>query len=158
MNIQLQFEGASAHEIRREMREFLGLDREGAAPSQPTAEPEPKVTRGKSKASSAAATSQATPSSAAAESAEGNATAENAGPSSGASSTTTATSATTSPSETPSREDIAKKAVLYGQPGKGGPVALKQLLSEHGAPNSKWSEVPDEQLPGLNARLDELLA
>lgn len=59
---------------------------------------------------------------------------------------------------TPSREEIAKKAMAYGAPTKGGPNALKELFTQHGSANGKWSEVPNDQLPAINIRLDELLA
>jgi hypothetical protein len=41
---------------------------------------------------------------------------------------------------------------------KGGAQALKELFIEMGSPAGKWSAIPDENLPALNARLDELLA
>lgn len=55
------------------------------------------------------------------------------------------------------REDVQKRCVEYGKPANGGPQGLRELLSEAGAANGKWSEITDEMLPALSARLDELL-
>ncbi|MFL6728083.1 MAG: hypothetical protein ACJ8FS_16450 [Sphingomicrobium sp.] len=57
---------------------------------------------------------------------------------------------------TPTRDEIATKCTLFSS--KGGTQALKELFIEAGSPEGKWSKVPDENLPALNARLDELLA
>lgn len=61
-------------------------------------------------------------------------------------------------SGTVTRESVAAKCTQYGSPQKGGPAALKQLFTEFGSANGKWSEITDDQLPALNVRLDELLA
>lgn len=139
--ISINFSGTVA-EVLAEMEALVaahGVSPIDAAPAEPPAKP---ATRGKKTDKT---------------SAEGNAvgTAESA---STTSATSTAVTAETSPSETPSRDDIAKKAVTYGQPGKGGPAALKELFVQHGSANGKWSEVPDDRLAEINVRLDELLA
>lgn len=56
------------------------------------------------------------------------------------------------------RESVATKCTQYGSPQKGGPAALKQLFVEFGSANGKWSEITDDKLVALNARLDDLLA
>ena len=143
MSIDIHITAATPQEAREAMRGLLGMDRETAAP-EPAAEPSSKAPRGKKADKPAVEPS-----------AEGN-DAAGAAPTTG--SDVGASQPATAQSEPPSREEIAKKAVLYGQPGKGGPAALKELLTQHGAPNAKWNEVPDENLPALNAQLDELLA
>lgn len=54
------------------------------------------------------------------------------------------------------RDSVAAKCTQYSQ--KGGVAALKELLVSAGAANGKWSEIADDKLEALNARLDDLLA
>jgi hypothetical protein len=98
-------------------------------------------------------------------SAEGNAAASGTAASSGTADTQGTSSATSgagqtattaaSPSEI-TRATVEPKCMAYSQ--KGGAQALKELFIEMGSPAGKWSAIPDENLPALNARLDELLA
>jgi hypothetical protein len=148
MNVQLQ---GTAAQIRAEMREFLGLDREdGKGETQPATETKPAGRgRGKASTTSSADAGASTEQSSAAGSAEGNSSVPAGG-------TATTTAAAGSDASAPSRDDIAKLCTSYGQ--KAGTPALQQLFREHGAENGKWSEVGDDKLPALKVRLDELLA
>jgi hypothetical protein len=148
--IRIEFTG-SAGEVREEMRALLGMAREPDAPEQADAnlsEAKKPATRKSTKAS-----------------AEGNAAASGTAASSGTADTQGTSSATSgagqtattaaSPSEI-TRATVEPKCMAYSQ--KGGAQALKELFIEMGSPAGKWSAIPDENLPALNARLDELLA
>jgi hypothetical protein len=143
--IRIEFTG-SAGEVREEMRALLGMAREPDAPEQADAnlsEAKKPATRKSTKAS-----------------AEGNA--ETKGDATSAQTTTSskqgsAGSASSPPSDGEiTRATVEPKCMAFSQ--KGGAQALKELFIEMGSPAGKWSAIPDENLPALNARLDELLA
>lgn len=152
--IRISIEADTAHAAREQMRELLGMDRETATADEPVSEPAPKATRTRR-----------------AKADEGNAGTEpaasadtsTASDSSPASSTETENPSSAGDTKTAdgggnaiTRATVEPKCMAFGQ--KGGMQALKELFIEMGAPSGKWSGVPDDKLPALNARLDELLA
>jgi hypothetical protein len=121
--------------------------------------PAKETKRGKTSsgpAETGATTPAATASGASAQSATSGAQIDPTGDAAAAAGDATSAS-TTAASADVTRESVAKKCTIYGQPSKGGPAALKELFIEFGSENGKWSEVADDKLPELNARLDDLL-
>lgn len=139
--IRINIEVDTVGQARLALRELLGENlTEKTTEEEQVAPPKP---RGRGKAAT---------------STEGNAagTAENGSTEEPqAASPSTAPSATTSPSDL--RDEVRTKGVKYGQPHNGGQGALKELITQFGSATGKFSGIPDEQLPALNARLDELL-
>lgn len=156
--IKLEIVGETAQEFAQQLKSFASLLAGASDPTVEEAPASPKP-RGRTKVAETAAAASQTPA------ATGSATTAETSPSdptgaaetvdSGGSSAATGAAST---GATPSRDEIANKAIRYGQPNKGGKQALIELLISHGATNGKWSEVPEEALPALNVQLDELLA
>lgn len=143
--ISITFRG-SASEVMSEMAQVVGAHGVSPIGGETSVEDKPAPRRGGRK-----------PAAAAEPSAEGNSAAStdsNAPASTGAAASPTASTAQTGNL----LDEVRSKCVAFGQPTKGGNVALKELLTQHGSAQGNFSGVPAENLPALNARLDELLA
>ena len=151
VNVSIHIDAPSAQQAREAMRDLLGMDRETQEPAE---EPAPKATRTrKAKADEGNAGTEP------AASADTSTASDN----SPASSTETESPSSAGDTKTAdgggnaiTRATVEPKCLAYSQ--KGGSQALKELFIEMGSPAGKWSSVPEDKLPALDARLDELLA
>ena len=134
--IRIEIQGETADVVQAEMRKLLG----GTAPIAASAPPASATKETESKAPAKRGKSAAAP-------------AETA-PAEPAAQTTSDTDVPSDPAEL--RKFVEPKCLAFST--KGGAQALKELFIEHGSAEGKWTKVPDENLPALNARLDELLA
>lgn len=137
--ISITFNGSAA-EVLSDMQQLVAAH--GVSPIGAETEDRPAPARRGRKAAEPAAQPE-----------EGNAVAETAAP---------ATATVAAPSQPVAdaatlRDEVRTKGVKYGMPHNGGQGALKELIAQFGSTTGKLSGVPDEQLAGLGARLDELL-